>query len=253
MSDARTTVPGVDALSLVGTTCTAVEVHGKHLMMRFTDDGSPTRVLHTHMRMTGSWHVYQRGVPWKRPERQARIVIECGERLAVCFNAPVIELTVDTQDGAGPHESIRHLGPDLLVDPFDAVAVVTAIARRPAEAGVGELLLDQRLVAGIGNIYRCEAMFLCGWNPWTPRTSIDAGHWEELLWCAARLMRANVPLSSGVGRELGGGTDRTWVYRRAGKPCRRCGATVRSRPQGTQARTAYWCPRCQPAPPAEGG
>jgi endonuclease VIII len=251
-------VPGLAAGALVGRTCEAVEVHGKHLLMRFAPgDGDPAAgraalVLHTHMRMTGSWHVYAAGATWKRPRRQARIVIEFGDRVVVCFNAPVVELRQDTDDGtAVRQDTIGHLGPDVLVQPLDLAEVVRRARVRPATTALGELLLDQRVVAGIGNIYRCEALFLCGVHPWRALGDVDDDAVRALVQTASTLMHANVPQSAGVavGRDLGRGPDGTWVYRRAGRPCHRCGTTVRSRPQGVQARTAYWCPTCQPPPP----
>jgi endonuclease-8 len=240
---ARGTVPGVHAASLVGTTVEEVEARAKHLLIRFSDG----RALHTHMRMTGSWHVYPTGERWRKPARQARIVIETGPRLAVCFNAPVVELLAAGAERA--HGSLRRLGPDVLVPAtLDPVAVrARAAARAVASPTAGELLLDQQVVSGIGNIYRCESLFLCGVHPRHPSADLDAATVDALVATASRLMGHNAGLSS-ISRSFDGGPDRPWVYGRHGQPCRRCGTPVARELLGDQARSVYWCPTCQPAP-----
>jgi len=217
---------------MVGRTVESVEANGKHLLVRF-DSG---HVLHTHLRMTGSWHVYRAGERWPRPARQARVTITCGERMAVCFNAPVVELLAP--GGERSHPSLSKLGPDVLDQPLDVEEIRRRARRRPPDIALGELLLDQRIVAGIGNIWRCESLFLEGRSPWAPLSSLDEEGLEALMATAHRLMRLS--LGPFVGRQ------ETWVYRRAGRPCRRCATPVRSRAQGEQARMAYWCPTCQP-------
>ncbi len=218
--------------SVVGRTVEKVEANGKHLLVRF-DSG---HVLHTHLRMTGSWHVYSTGERWRRPPGQARVSLTCGGRVAVCFNAPVVELLVP--GGEAFHPALAGLGPDVLDRPLDLAEVRHRARRRPAGTALGELLLDQRVVAGIGNIWRCEALFLQGRSPWAPVSSLGDDELDALVATAGRIM----------GESLGPFTGRPerWVYRRSGRPCRRCGTLVRSRPQGEQARTAYWCPTCQP-------
>ncbi|HVF14772.1 MAG TPA: DNA-formamidopyrimidine glycosylase family protein [Acidimicrobiales bacterium] len=232
---ATTKVEGFPAERLVGRRILAVDAWGKNLMVRLDGD----EVLHTHLRMTGSWHVYPAGHPWRRPERQARLALTCGDRLAVCFNAPVVELV--PAGSMARHPALGNLGPDVLGQPL-----VLAEVRRRAQAGppdrpVGELLLDQRVVAGIGNIWRCEALFAEGHNPWTPVSALTDAQLDALVSTAGRLMRASVESRTGApeGRS---------VYRRAGRPCPRCRTPVKSRRQGDQARTAYWCPTCQPHP-----
>jgi endonuclease-8 len=220
------------ALPMVGETVDKVQSNGKHLLIRF---GSG-HVLHTHLRMTGSWHVYSAGDRWQRPAAQARVTLTCGNRVAVCFNAPVVELL---QPGAeANHPSLSGLGPDILVRPPDLDEIRRRARRGPPETALGELLLNQRVVAGIGNIWRCEALFLEGRSPWAPVSSLTDAELDALVSRAATSM----------GESLGpsAGRPQRWVYRRTGRPCRRCGTPVRSRAQGEQARVAYWCPTCQP-------
>lgn len=250
VTSAHGRVRGLPVERIVGRRVDAVEAHGKHLLMRFAGGA----VLHTHMRMTGSWHVYPTGEPWGRPERQARMVLEAGGRLAVCFNAPVVELLTERQ--AERHPALRHLGPDALVaDGLTPVVILGRVAQRARAAPTaGELLLDQQVVAGIGNVYRCESLFLCGIHPAMPVASLTDVVVLELVLTAARLMHANAASNADAGpgsafaRSLDGPPGRSWVYRRSGRPCRRCGTTVRSAPQGFQARQVYWCPSCQPGP-----
>lgn len=244
---ARALRPDLGISRLVGRTVTAVEANGKNLLMTFSaGSDAPSLVLHTHMRMTGSWHVYPVGAPWRKPERQARVVLTAGERVAVCFNAPIIELA--SAVATARRASIASLGPDVLVDPFDLDEVWERAVRQSADRALGEVLLDQRIVAGIGNIYRCESLFLRGLHPWTALGALDRAAFDALVMEAATLMRAN--LGPSTARSFGAGPSRPWVYRRAGLPCRRCGTTIRSRPQGPQARVAYWCSTCQPEPSA---
>ena len=232
ISAARSRVYGFPALRLVGRTVGGVEARGKHLLLRLDDDS----VLHTHLRMSGSWHVYPSDRPWRRPESQARLVIECGDRVAVCFNALVVELLRPRAEGA--HPSLGRLGPDVLADHLDLDEVRRRARTRPPDLALGELLLDQHVVAGIGNIWRSEALFLEGRSPWTERQKLTDDDLDALVTTASSLMRA-----SALGDAH---PPERWVYKRSGQPCRKCGTRVESRRQGEQARTAYWCPACQP-------
>lgn len=220
------------AKPMVGRKVETVEAKGKHLLMRF-DSG---HLLHTHLRMTGSWHVYSAGERWQRPAAQARVTLTCGDRMAVCFNAPVVELLAP-----GAEENLRSLaglGPDVLGRPIDLDEVRRRARQRPPEIPLGELLLDQRVLAGIGNIWRCEALFLEGRNPWAPVATVSDEELDALVSTAGRIMGESLrPFT---------GRPEKWVYRRAGRPCHRCRTPVQSQPQGEQARTAYWCPTCQP-------
>ena len=220
------------AAPMAGRRVDKVEANGKHLLIRF-DSG---HVLHTHLRMTGSWHVYSAGERWQRPASQAKVTITCGKRVAVCFNAPVVELLVP--DAEANHPSLGGLGPDVLARPLDVDQIRLRARRRPPDTAIGELLLDQRVAAGIGNIWRCEALFLDGRNPRTPVSALTDDELDALLSTAARIMADSLgPFT---------GPPQRWVYRRTGRPCRRCGTPIVSRGQGEQSRTAYWCPTCQP-------
>jgi endonuclease-8 len=230
---------GTDLSPAVGRTIEAVEAQGKHLLIHF----SGGLVLHTHMRMTGSWHVYPAGERWRKPADQARIIIETGDRVAVCFNVPVIEVLTEKERQV--HGALRRLGPDLLSPaPLD-LTEVRARARRSPAPTVGELLLDQRVVAGIGNIYRCESLYLGRVDPHRATAALDDATIDHVVTTAARLLKANA-VTSAYDRNFDGGPDRPWVYKRSGRPCRRCGTPIRRALLGVDARAVYWCPVCQP-------
>jgi endonuclease-8 len=221
-----------------GTTITAVEAVGKHLLIRF-EDGT---VLRTHLRMTGSWHLYATGERWQKPAHLARAVVEVPGWVAVCFSAPVVELEHE-RTGVG----VGHLGPDLAGAGLTGADLDTCVERMAALTEptdeIGPVLLDQRIACGVGNVYKSEALWACGVDPVTPVGALDEATRRRLLETAARQLRANVPVA---------GTRRTHerglaVYGRRGQPCRRCGTPIRMRRQGEQARSTYWCPTCQPA------
>ena len=226
---ARSVLADVNAEALVGRTVEAVESRGKHLLIRFSGDA----VLHTHMRMTGSWHVYRAGERWQRPDWQARVVVEAGERVAVCFNAPVIELMQGRAEDL--HPSLSGLGPDVLVEPLDLAGIRRRAATRPPETAIGELLLDQRVVSGVGNIWRCESLFVRRLDPRKPWSELGADELDALLRSAAEMMQSSAR----------GTRPPPYVYGRTGRPCRRCGTRIESRLMGDQPRRLYWCPRCQ--------
>lgn len=231
---------------LVGRIVGQVLTHGKHLFVEFPpavhDDGQ-TLVLRTHMMMSGSWHLYTAGATWKRPQRQAVLVLEAGERVAVCFNAPVVELMVQRVSTLKREQT--GLGPDILQKPLDIAKILDRVTRVDQTLAVGAVLLDQHVVAGIGNIYRCESLFLQGIDPWTPVGDLPLDVLEQLVLCAATLMHANLTSTNDVARTFGNGPSRPWVYGRAGRPCRRCAGLISSQKLGMQARTVYWCRACQ--------
>ena len=235
----------VPAQRLVGHTVEKVEARAKHLLIRFSSGD----VLHTHMRMTGSWHVYTAGEKWRKPGWQARVVLEAGDHVAVCFDAPVVELLASGEEDR--HPGLKDLGPDVLMDPFDTEEVLRRVANRPPDLSIGELLLDQRVVSGIGNIYRCESLFVAQLNPATPRRAVDGEALTNLIETARRLMRASVtPASSHQpgGRTFGptGGAGGPRVYGRTGRPCYRCRTPIRTAQHGDPPREIWWCPTCQP-------
>lgn len=208
---------------LEGASVTAVEANGKHLLIRF-DCGL---VLHTHMRMTGSWHLYRQGERWLKPAGLARVVLKNADTVAVLFSAPVVELLRERELDLG------HLGPDILAPEFDAQAVV-ARARRTDRRTLGETLLDQRVVAGIGNIYRCESLWRLGLDPMAELASVDDGQLRDAFEEARILMRA--ALTGRVSHA---------VHGRGGRPCRRCQGPIRVVNHGDPPRLLYYCPTCQ--------
>lgn len=238
LTAARSTAPRAPAEGLPGLRVERVEARGKNLLVHLSDG----RVLHTHMRMTGSWHVYRAGERWQKPARQARFVLETGDWVAVCFNAPVIELLTAAE--LARHTPLSALGPDVLAPDFDLVEARTRLRAR-AELEIGEALMDQRALAGIGNVYKSETLFLCGVDPFLPVAALSDRDLDRLVSKARALMAANV---SGAPRATRPGltsAERTWVYGRSRRPCRRCATPIRMRRQGTAARSTYWCPVCQ--------
>lgn len=240
---AATTVPQVRGLGvqrLVGQTVTAVESRGKHLLVWFAPSGL---ALHTHLRMSGSWHTYRAGERWRKPRHLARFVLEVPEHVAVCFAAPVVELLSESQ--VARHPALARLGPDALDDDVDLGEARRRLDAR-ADVAVAEALLDQRVLAGVGNVYKSEVCFLERVDPWTPVGALDTATRDALLATAVRLLRANVAPGQ-VARITTDrpGSGRLHVYGRARRPCPRCGTPISVARQGAQARLTYWCRRCQ--------
>jgi endonuclease VIII len=240
---------------LTGQTVESVSASGKHLLIRF----SGGLILRTHMRMNGSWHIYRPHETWQRPRRDMRIVVATADFVAVGFNIPVAEF-FPARDLAR-HEELRRLGPDLLSEDFDEEEALRRIQGRPAET-IADVLLNQRVVAGIGNVYKSEVLFACRINPFVRAGDLDVEALSGLLATARRLLLANVHSSlasmttyTGYRRTTGRDNpgERLWVYGRAGQPCRRCGAPVKIDKRGTDARLTYWCPACQSASPTTAG
>jgi len=206
---------------LDGLTLAAVDAVGKNLLLRF--EGG--LVLHSHLRMTGRWRVAPRGTrltgrPW--------LILRGDTHEGVLWNGPVLELR---RGGA----SVSHLGPDILGDPPDLATMVERLRAQPPEREVGDALLDQRAVAGIGNLWKAEALWDARVSPWRPLGEVADEELHAALDAAHRLMSASVEGTRPLRR----------VYRRAGRACPRCGTPIRSYPQGGEARTSYWCPNCQ--------
>jgi endonuclease VIII len=224
-----------------------VESHGKHLEIGW-DDGV---VLHTHMRMSGSWHLYREGERWRKSMRDLRVAIEVPGWQAVCFSAPVVEtyraLPFSHHPNRGP------LGPDLCRDDADLDDCVDRMAQYcDAETTVAEALLDQRVACGVGNVYKSEVLWLAELHPFTPVAALDPAQRRELLSLAARLLRANLHRPGRV--TVPGVPGGQAVYGRYQKPCFRCGTPIEVRKHGEQARVTYWCDGCQlyiPRPPVE--
>jgi endonuclease VIII len=241
--------PGPRAELLVGARIESVESLGKHLLIRF-DQGLELR---THLGMRGSWHRYSPGESWLRSPSRARLILEVPGAVAVCFDAPTVELYEIRAEPA--HPVLSALGPDLLAEDFDetALAQATRRLRDPDRAAltIAEALLDQRALAGVGNIYKNEVLFVERVDPFARVAGIDDGTLRRLILSSRRLLLAgsergvrDTTDSGSTGRRV---TDKLWVYRRAGRPCRRCGAVILARTHGRMNRRTFWCPRCQPA------
>lgn len=229
------------AMPVPGTGVDDVHARGKHLLVGF-DDG---HVLHTHMRMTGSWHVYPARQPWRLGRHRMRVVLADDDVQAVCFDAPVVELL--DHEALARHPALSRLGPDLCLPDADLDAAVERMGRLPApDRSLVEVLLDQRVAAGIGNVYASELAFMAGRHPLARLHDVDVATRRQLLEQATRLLRANLQRS---GRTtVAGAPDGTlWVNGRDGRPCRRCGTAVEVAKVGDGARPTYWCPRCQRA------
>jgi endonuclease VIII len=216
-----------------------VEARGKHLLVHFA--GGLT--LRTHLRMNGSWHLYAPGERWQRPRGQLRVALEVeGGWQAVCFAAPDVESYRRTHPGGPP--VLDALGPDLCGPEVDLDAVLDRLGHGPSpEAEVGEVLLDQRVASGIGNVYKSEICFACRLDPFTPLAALGDADRRRLYDVARRMLRAN--LGGGARRTHSGGLA---VYRKPGRPCPRCGTAIRVERQGPHARATYWCPGCQLRP-----
>src|SRR5688572_21044280 len=236
-------VPQLATADLSGREVLEVVPRGKHLLTRV--EGGLT--LHTHFRMDGSWHLYRPGDRWQGgPDWQVRVVLENAEQVAVGYRLPVVGL-LPTADEAS---AVGHLGPDLLADGWDADEALRRLRAEPS-AEIGMALLDQRNLAGLGNLYRTEVLFLRGLTPWVAVG--DVPDLPALVEKGRRLMLANRGhWEQSTTGSLRRGEDH-WVFERAGRPCRRCGTRIVSATQGgaPYERLSYWCPRCQlgPAPP----
>jgi len=206
------------AQRLDGRRLLGVEAAGKNLLLRF-EDGI---VLRSHLRMSGRWQVHARGSklvgrPW--------LVLRGAEREGVLWNGPVLELD---------DRAVRRLGPDILAQPPDLEAMIANL-RRDHRRAIGDALLDQRLVAGIGNLWKAEALWEAGVSPWQPAVEVSDEELRAVLQAAHELMTTSVETRR----------ERRLVYNRAGRGCRRCGTPIEARGQGEANRTAYWCPSCQ--------
>lgn len=232
---------------ITGRTVDSVSSMGKHLLMRLSD----ALVLRTHLRMNGSWHIYRPGERWQRPRRDMRILLATADFEAVGFNIPVAEFIEERH--LPRHRELRELGSDLLSEDFDEAETVARIQAHRTTA-IGDVLLNQRVLAGIGNVYKSEVLFACRVNPFLAAGSLDAATVHMLVRTARKFLRANVSTALPPMTTYGGfrrttsrddPSQRLWVYRRAGKRCRRCDTPIAMRKQGPDARSTYWCPGCQ--------
>jgi endonuclease-8 len=223
---------------LVGSRVDGVEARGKHLLIGF-DNGL---TLHTHLGLNGSWHRYRPGERWRRAPARAAAVIETGSAVAVCFDPMTVEL-METK-AVAIHPALNRLGPDASTADFDADGALRRLASpEHAAVAIGDALLDQRVLAGVGNVIRSEVCFIERVDPFRAVADIDDSTRRRLVDRSAQILRAN----RGGGRRVTtapGTLGALYVYGRTGRPCRRCGTAIASRisPGG---RRVYWCPNCQ--------
>jgi endonuclease VIII len=237
-----------DQSPVAGRTVELVESRGKWLLIHFSGD----LILATHMLMSGSWHIYRVGERWKRARSHMRIVLGTADLVAVAFDVTVARF--HTARTLERFAGVAGLGPDVLAKQFAADKAAARMLERGDEE-VGNVLLNQRVMAGIGNAFKSEICFACGVHPFRKIATLSAQEIECLLATARRFLAANVAdgARDGIvtytgGRRTTGSSNpaaRLWVYHRAGEDCRRCGTTILTRKQGIGARSTFWCPDCQ--------
>jgi len=240
-----------DQSPVAGRTVERVESRGKWLLIHFSGD----LILVTHMLMSGSWHIYRPRERWQRTRSHMRAVVATTDFEAVAFDVPVASF--HTARSLERNTTIPKLGPDLLGEQFSTDEVLKRLAARPDDE-IANALLNQQVMAGIGNVFKSEICFTCGVNPFAKISMLGAAKLEQLLEASRRLMAANVSGGAGdrivtyMGPRRTTGADnptaRLWVYGRRGQQCRRCGTIILMRKQGVGARSTYWCPECQPLP-----
>ena len=229
-------VPRFATADLSGARVEEIAARGKHLLFRFSDGIT----LHSHFKMEGAWHLYRPGERWRGPTFQVRAVLATEDAVAVGFRLGICELLPTELE----HTVVGHLGPDVLGPDWDLDEVVRGMEKYPDRA-MGDVLIDQTVIAGLGNIYRCEVCFLRGLFPWTPLGSVK--DLPGLVALTKRVMEANrtTGMQITTGDRRPGRTQ--WVYGRKGLPCRRCGTPISKRAEGPASnRVTYWCPNCQP-------
>jgi endonuclease-8 len=217
--------------ALAGRAVLSVDAHGKHLFVRF--DGDVT--LHSHLRMTGAWAVHRSGERWRRAARRAWLVLRGGGWEVVEFDGPVLELMSDARTRS--HPQLAALGQDVLGEHFDDAAFLRRLRAEDPARPIGDALLEQGTVAGIGNLWKAETCFAVGVDPWRPLARVADEEAVALVAFARERMRRAV--------ELGNGARPRSVYRQAGRPCPRCGTPIRQRGQWENNRLTFWCPGCQ--------
>jgi endonuclease VIII len=229
-------VPRFATTDLTGRAVNAAVPRGKHLLIRV--DGGLT--IHTHLRMEGSWRVRPAGGYPPRDHR-VRLILANAQWLAIGYLLGIVEVVATSRED----RIVGHLGPDLLGPDWDAPEAVRRLQSQPDRA-IGEALLDQRSLAGIGNLYKAETLFIRGINPWRPVGAVP--DLPEVVELARQLMDANKERGIQITTQSRARGEESWVYGRAGRPCRRCGTPVRRADQGAapEERVTFWCPRCQP-------
>jgi endonuclease-8 len=241
-----------DNTPLTGQQVDGVESRGKWLLIFFSGGG----ILATHMLMSGSWHIYRPGERWQQPGRNMRIVLENSLCQAVGFRVPVAQM--HTASSLARERRIPPVAVDVLNSDFDIAAAAERLLACAHEE-IGDVLLHQHVLAGVGNVFKSEACFVAGINPFTKVVALAPGQIDPLIRTAQRLIKVNVMEDSGDTMVTYRGQHRRttqqsnpgeslWVYGRNGEPCRRCGEPIRRRIQGPDARVTFWCAQCQPMP-----
>ncbi|MGC4080929.1 MAG: DNA-formamidopyrimidine glycosylase family protein [Vicinamibacterales bacterium] len=232
---------------IAGRTVEQVTARGKHLLMTFSGD----LTLHTHMRMNGAWHIYRPGERWRAPQRDLRVRFDTDAFVVVGFNIPVAEFLSAAE--LTRHPQLSTLGPDLAAPDFDREEVWRRWSAH-AHDTAQEVLLNQRVLSGIGNEFKSEVLFIAGVYPFTPAGAVSRAAFDRLIDTSLRVMRMNTIESASrpqtFGRHTTGSLDPAaglFVYGRGGRTCRRCGSRIESSKAGRDARLTYWCPTCQPA------
>jgi endonuclease-8 len=230
---------------IIGRTVTTVQPRGKHLLMHLDESPAPGRgalIIHSHLGMTGSWHIYRPGEPWRKPSHYAALILSIKRLEVICFSPRLLELL--TADQLRRHPHLTRLGPDMLDPEFDMAEAIRRFRSRN-HLPLGEAVLNQTIVCGIGNEYKSDLLFLLGLDPFSPVGRFNDDEITQLLQKARSLMLRNL---TGRPRRTRFGSDagRLWVYNQVGKPCPKCGAIINLRRQGDAGRTTFWCPECQP-------
>jgi len=231
---------------IVGSTVSKVVSNGKHLFIHFATPHEA--VLHTHMKMSGTWHVYRPGERWWRPEADARVVIRTAEVVAPCFHPPIVELLVAKE--LGLHPIVSALGPDIIRDEFDMEEALRRL-RAKQDRDIATALLDQKVISGIGNVYKVEALFLAKTSPWAQVSDLDDATLGAIVDEARTLIRLNRDGGQRRTRFTLDPSDRMWVDERAGLPCHVCGTMVESGWHPDEVRKSWYCPTCQHVKPAD--
>jgi len=249
VTNARARLPGPQVSLIVGQKIDAVEAAGKNLLIKF-DGGLELR---THLGLHGSWHRYRPGETWRRPPSRAALVIEVPGAVAVCFDAPVVELFERRAEVV--HPTISMLGPDLLAPNYDQAEAIRRLRDKSrVEMPIGEAILDQRAVAGVGNVFKSEVLYVEKVDPFAPVASLDDETLDRILTTARELLQMNARSDAPAGRvttvdpKTGKklAPSRLWAYDREGRPCHRCGTMIVEKSQGSELpRTTYFCPSCQ--------
>lgn len=221
---------------------THIEAYGKHLLIGFEDGWT----LRTHLGMNGSWHRYRGDDRWRRAGWRARVLIRCGSTTVVCFSPSQVEWISGRgrrANGSRWHDAV---GPDLIGD-LDISNVVTRCHTQACrQTAMADVLLNQRVASGIGNVYKCELLFITGLHPLTPLGQVSDETLFDVYAKAASLLKSNVGHLRRQTTSVG--NNPLWVYGRRGKPCLKCGEAIQSDHLADQSRITYWCPRCQPNP-----